>query len=146
MPKDKNISDLFVGSFILVLFFTLFSFFSILGGAFPILLLFAMLQKLSIMNNNGISGNICRLALFEYIVHFENDMIKLLLHAADLFLFVENSQLFSENRFVIFIESLLILLLCNIESVSFILFFLKFRDEFVGVDCIFLAILSKNAK
>ena len=98
------------------------------------------------MNDNGISGNICRLTLLEYIVHFENDMIKLLLHAADLFLFVENSQLFSENRFVIFIEPLLILLLCNIESVSFILFFLKFRDEFVGVDCIFLAILSKYAK
>jgi hypothetical protein len=73
-------------------------------------------------------------------------MIELLLHAAHFFLFVEDSQFFSENRLVVFIVSFLILFLGNVKPVSLALFLLELADKFVYVYRVFLAVLSEYTK
>lgn len=127
----------------------LFAFILLLGIVrlfFLLPFLCVSLYELSVMNDNGIDRNVRGFAFLKNIVHFEYDVIEFLLHAAHFFLFVEDSQLLSENRLVVFIVSFLILFLGNVKPVSLALFLLELDDKFIYVYRIFLAVLSEDAK
>lgn len=98
---------------------------------------------LGIVEDDRVDGQLSWFGLFEDIVHFEDDMVELLIHGAGLSLFVEQLQFLFEDRFIIFNVSWFVLLFWDVESVSSILFLFELSGQFAEIESLFLAVCFK---